>query len=65
MIKYLKKFNEEPLEKVVFFLAVIYIITISLGQLNTYIISEQLALAINLEKYGTLYNDIKTNNIMI
>ena len=56
MIKYLKKFNEEPLEKVVFFLAVIYIITISLGQLNTYIISEQLALAINLEKYGTLYN---------
>ena len=63
MTKLLKNLNEKIFERIALFISFIYLIVISLGKFNRYIISEQLALAINLEKFGTLYSTTNIENI--
>ena len=56
MAKLLKKLNINIFERIVISLSFLFLVIISLGKFNRYVISEQLAHAINLERYGSLYN---------
>lgn len=60
MMSFLTKIKNNKLEKFVYIFSFISLIAISLGKFQRYLFSERLALAFNLEKFGTFYPNINS-----